>query len=120
MGQPLQKVAYLQKQIEWIGSTLEEVRAMPVSVRRSFGYTLFALQLREQPVGDIKRLEGIPGVFEIKKNFGDAFRLVYCVTFEDTVYVLHAFKKKTRKTAKHELALATVRFSALLRERSQR
>jgi len=32
-----------------------------------------------------------------------AFRVIYTTTFEDAIYVLHAFQKKTRRTAKRDL-----------------
>jgi phage-related protein len=39
-----------------------------------------------------------------------AFRMIYVANFEDAVYVLHAFQKKTRKTARADLKLATQRY----------
>jgi phage-related protein len=37
-----------------------------------------------------------PGVFEIVEDHrGDTFRAVYTVRFENAVYVLHAFQKKS-------------------------
>jgi phage-related protein len=44
---------------------------------------------------------GGSGVLEVVQNFdGDAYRAVYTVKFEDTVYVLHAFQKKSRRGRK--------------------
>ena len=45
-----------------------------------------------------------------------AFRIIYVATFPDAVYVLHAFQKKTRPTAKRDVDLAASR----LRERFAR
>jgi phage-related protein len=39
---------------------------------------------------------------------------------EDAVYVLHAFQKKTRKTPKHDLALARSRLKELIKERKKK
>lgn len=81
---------------------------MPVAVRRSFGYTLSALQLGQKPVGDIRKLLGFSGVFEIRKDNGDAYRLVYCAVYDGVIYVLHAFKKKSHegsKVPREEMAL---------------
>ena len=37
-----------------------------------------------------------PGVLEIVKNFdGNTFRAVYTVHFENAIYVLHSFQKKS-------------------------
>jgi len=38
-----------------------------------------------------------------------AFRVIYLATFADVVYVLHAFQKKTRQTAKRDVDLAASR-----------
>ncbi len=46
-----------------------------------------------------------------------AFRLIYAAKFDDAVYVLHAFQKKTRETAKADRDLAARRYK-LLEEKS--
>ena len=38
-----------------------------------------------------------------------AFRVIYVATFTDVVYVLHAFQKKTRQTAKRDVDVAVSR-----------
>ena len=48
---------------------------------------------------------------------GDRFRIIYVAKFEEAVYVLHAFEKKTQKTPKRNLDLATARFKALQQRR---
>lgn len=89
-----------QRILVCLGDTLELLRDLPLPVRRSFGYTLSALQMHETPVGDIKKLEGFRDVFEIRKNVGDAYRLMYCLFAGDRLYVLHVFKKKSHEGAK--------------------
>lgn len=53
------------------------------------------------------------GVVEIVKNFdGNAYRVVYTVRFAETVYVLRAFQKKSKKgiaTPKTEIDLIKAR-----------
>ena len=48
-----------------------------------------------------------------------AFRVIYLAKFEDAVYVLHCFQKKTQKTSRSDLDLATRRYKDLLKERKQ-
>jgi phage-related protein len=48
-----------------------------------------------------------------------AFRVLYVAKFEDAVYVLHCFQKKTQKTNKTDLNLATQRYRDLLKEIGQ-
>lgn len=98
-----------------LGGTLEYLRELPLPVRRSFGDTLSALQMHEAPVGDIKKLEGFRGAYEIRKSVGDAYRLVYCLPIGDSLYVLHVFKKKS-----HEGSTTPPEDLALIRQRYKR
>jgi phage-related protein len=51
---------------------------------------------------------------------GNAYRLIYMAKFAEAVYVLHAFQKKSRKTARTDMELARLRFRALVRDRRRR
>lgn len=54
------------------------------------------------------------GVREIRvREAAGAFRVLYVANLADAVYVLHAFQKKTRATAKRDLDLAALRFRLL-------
>jgi len=62
-----------------------------------------------------------PGVVEIRVRTGDgAFRVLYVAKFTEGIYVLHAFQKKTRKTARFDIELARSRYAAVVRGRSRR
>jgi phage-related protein len=55
------------------------------------------------------------GVCELRhKDVNGAFRVIYYAKLKDTIYVLHAFQKKTQKTTKRDLDLAQQRFKELL------
>jgi phage-related protein len=58
-----------------------------------------------------------PGVQEIRIHTGLEHRVFYVAKFAESVYVLHAFEKRTRKTPKRELELARDRFRALVMKR---
>lgn len=59
-----------------------------------------------------------PGVREIRvKDTEGAFRVIYTANIGDTVYVLHAFQKKSQKTPKRNLDLAAQRYKELRQER---
>lgn len=45
-----------------------------------------------------------PGVREIRIRIDGAWRVVYVANRGDTVYVLHAFQKKTQRTAMQDIA----------------
>jgi len=60
-----------------------------------------------------------PGAREIRvRDSSGAFRVIYVAKFEDAIYVLHAFQKKTQKTALNDLDLAKERYR-IARELSQ-
>ena len=44
------------------------------------------------------------------RDAAGAFRVIYVAKFEDAVYVLHAFQKKTRQTSRVDLELARERY----------
>ena len=51
-----------------------------------------------------------PGVAEIRiHDEVGAFRVIYIATHDSAIYVLHAFQKKTQRTAKRDLDLAAAR-----------
>ena len=61
-----------------------------------------------------------PGVREIRvRDAAGAFRVLYLAKLADAVYVLHCFQKKTEKTAKADVDLATRRYRDLLQEINQ-
>ena len=58
------------------------------------------------------------GCREIRVRDKDgAFRVFYVATIDETVYVLHAFQKKTQKTSKADLDLAKQRYGEIRNER---
>lgn len=57
------------------------------------------------------------GVKEIRVHTGIEYRVLYVTKFQETVFVLHAFDKKTRKTPKGDIELARKRFGELMARR---
>jgi phage-related protein len=102
------------KPVIWVGTSRKDLREFPEPVQDHMGYALFAAQ-RGGKHQDAKPLTGFAGagVVEIVKDFrSDTFRAVYTVRFAGTVYVLHAFQKKSktgRKTPKADIELITRR-----------
>ena len=86
------------KPLRWIGSSLRDYREFPPEVQDTFGFELFVAQTGQYPPS-AKPLKGMgSGVVELIEDFdGDAFRTVTTVRFETAVYVLHAFKKKSKR-----------------------
>jgi phage-related protein len=53
------------------------------------------------------------------RDAAGAFRVLYVAKFDDALYVLHCFQKKTQKTSKADLNLASQRYRDLLKELGQ-
>jgi phage-related protein len=79
-------------------SSLKDLEAFPDKVQEHVGYALSAAQFGGKHP-DAKSWKGDgSGVFEVVEDFrSDTFRAVYTVRFEEAVYVLHAFQKKSTK-----------------------
>lgn len=56
------------------------------------------------------------GVREIRIQQEGQYRVIYVASFEEKVYVLHAFQKKTQKTSKQDLDAAKRAFREVERQ----
>jgi phage-related protein len=98
------------KPIRFLGSSRDDLRTFPAEVRRDFGEQLLRVQLGLAPV-DFKPMPDVgSGVFEIRVHVRGAWRLLYVAKFDDAIYVLHAFEKKTQRTPRSDLELASKRY----------
>ncbi len=85
--------------VEWLSSTQKDLNALPMRVKRVFGYALYLAQTGGKHE-DAKPLRGFSGagVLEVvERHDGDTYREVYTVRFEEAVYVLHVFQKKATR-----------------------
>jgi phage-related protein len=102
------------KPVEWIASSLDDLRDFPEDVQQSMGYAFYQAQCGGKHP-DAKPLKGFigAGVLEVIEDFdGDTYRAVYTVKFEGVVYVLHAFQKKSKQgiaTPKQDIELIGAR-----------
>jgi phage-related protein len=105
------------KDVEFCGSSLEDLRAFPDGARREVGYQLDRVQRCVEPE-DWKPMIGVgAGVREIRvRDDGGAFRAVYVAKFKEAIFVLHCFQKKSQKTSREDIALAGRRYADLMRE----
>lgn len=94
--------------LEFMGSSRKDLIAFPELARQDVGHALYLAQFGARAPGT-KILKGFGGgsVVEIVEDHdGDTYRCVYTVRLDHAVYVLHAFKKKSKqgsKTPKHDL-----------------
>ena len=103
------------KPLECLGSAREDLRAFPAAARSRAGYELYLVQQGLEP-RNWKPLPSVgPGVREIRIQVGRQFRVLYVTQLAQAVYVLHAFEKKSHKTAKRDLDIARTRLAELFR-----
>jgi phage-related protein len=108
------------KSLVWLGSSRHDLRHFPRDARQRAGYELYLVQSGLQP-SDWKSMPSIgAGVQEIRIHTELEHRVIYVAKFQEAIHVLHAFEKKSRKTANSDLKLAKSRFSELLQKRRRR
>lgn len=108
------------KPVEFRGNSLDDLRAFPLAAKREAGHQLDQVQNGQEP-DNWKPMNTVgQGVKEIRiRDAAGAFRVIYVAKFADAVYVLHCFQKKTEKTSKADLDLASKRYRDLLQELGQ-
>jgi phage-related protein len=106
----------MMKPVEFLGDSLDQIRAFPEGARHDTGFQLERIQRGRDP-DDWKPMKSIgPGVREIRvRDAAGAFRVIYLATWADAIYVLHAFQKKTQRSYKRDLVIAEIRFRTLRR-----
>ena len=113
-----------EKPLRWLGASYKELISFPPLARTRAGYNLGLVQIGEEP-GDWKPMESVgPGAREIRIRTFDGgvvhHRVVYVAKYQDLIYVLHAFAKKTEQTSPHNLEVARARYREMLKDRDSR
>lgn len=106
-----------RKPVAFLGDSLARLRDFPEDARRDAGRELVRVQEGRDPI-DWKPMPSVgKGVREIMvSDRPGEFRVIYVANIGGTVYVLHAFHKKTQKTQKRDIDLAAARFRQIGKE----
>jgi phage-related protein len=107
-----------EKEIRWIGSAYDDLLAFPDDARREAGFQLGRVQSGIEPA-DWKPFNEVgAGTKEIRiRDASGAYRVMYVAKFEEAIYVLHCFQKKTQATSKQDKAIAETRYRAVAQMR---
>jgi|SRR3990170_5809364 len=101
------------KPLNFIGSSLDDLRNFPDEARKAAGFELYSVQGGLEP-NDWRPMTGIGrGVKEIRIHALGEWRIIYVAKFEDAVYVLHSFQKKSRKRNQHDVEIARRRYKQI-------
>jgi phage-related protein len=94
----------MNKKLGWVGSSKKDLMDFPEDVIREVGYALYVAQQGDTHES-VKMFKGCgSGVYEIVSNSDKStYRAVYIVNLNDTVYVIHAFQKKSKTGIKTPL-----------------
>lgn len=105
------------KRLAWFAGSKNELLTFPEAVRHEMGYALHLAQCGDKHES-AKLFKGYgSGVYEIVSSYNsNAYRAIYVACYEDTVYVVYAFQKKSKvgiKTPKQNLAVIEDRLKRL-------
>jgi phage-related protein len=106
-----------EKPLIWIGSSKRDLMALPILVRKFFGHALhFAQNGERHDAAKVLRGFGSAGVLEVvEDDAGGTYRAVYTIRFQEAVFVLHCFQKKSKsgiETPKNDMEIIRVRLKA--------
>ena len=103
-----------------MGDSLTRLQSAPADIRSDAGYQLDLVRRGEVP----EHFKSMPdvgsGVMEIRLHGDNEHRVFYVACYEEAVYVLHCFVKKTQATRKADLDLGKKRYTALIEGRKSK
>ena len=107
-----------EKEIRWVGTSYDDLLAFPDDPRREAGFQLGKVQAGLEPL-DWKPFDEVgTGTKEIRiKDASGIYRVIYVAKFEEAIYVLHCFPKKTQATSKQDKTIAEARYRAVVNAR---
>lgn len=109
------------KDIVYYASTEKDIAAFPSKAKQRIAQLLgmVATELELQP-NDFKYMPTVGmGTYELRVKANSHYRVFYVAKFEEAVYVLHAFVKKTQETPQKDIEKGKERYKALLRYRRE-
>jgi len=103
-----------EKEIRWVGTAYQDILEFPAEPRKEAGFQLGKVQAGLEPDNWKPFDEVGSGTKEIRiHETTGIYRVMYVAKFEEAVYVLHCFQKKTEATTKHDKDVAEARYRAV-------
>ncbi len=98
--------------------SLKEFKGLPDSIQKQFALDLQAVCQGKPPFSKFKHIADSVGrgAIELIENGRPAYRTVYVAKFEDAVYILHTFTKKTNGVDRKAMATAKKRYKTMMAE----
>ena len=107
-----------EKEIRWVGSSYDDLITFPKAPRKEAGLQLSKVQAGLDPA-DWKPFDEVgAGTREIRiSDAKGIFRVMFVAKFDEAVYVLHCFQKKTQTASKQDKEIAKARYRAVINTR---
>ena len=107
------------KAIIYCNSAKKDIASFPVKAKVRIARLLE--MLRDGVELNPKDFKYIPAVgmgsYELRVRVGQQYLIFYVVKFDEAIYVLHAFSKKTQATAKQDIELGKKRYKAMIKHK---
>lgn len=101
-------------EVVWEGDCLEVVRTFPKAVREDLGAEIRRLQLGVRPLSSRPMPSVGARVYELRQMDDRGwYRVIYLGKLGDRLYMLHGFMKKSAKTSRNDLQIASTRLKAV-------
>lgn len=105
------------KDIIWLGNTHQIIKDFAPDAKQEIGYNLDKVQRGLEP-SDWKPITSVgPGVKEIRIHLENEYRVLYVAKFQEAIYILPTFTKKTQQTLQKDIDLSKQRYKDLLKMR---
>lgn len=103
-----------EAEVVWEGDSLEVVRTFPRPIREDLGADIRRLQLGDRPQSSRPMPSIGPRVYELKQRDDKGwYRVIYLSKVGNRIFMLHSFVKKSAKTSRNDIRLATARLKAV-------
>jgi len=100
--------------VVWEGDCLEVVRSFPKPIREDLGADIRRLQLGVRPLSSRPMPSIAQRVFELRQMDENGwYRVIYLGKVGNRLHMLHAFIKKSAKTSRNDLQVASARLKAV-------
>jgi phage-related protein len=110
------------KHVVYFAAALKDIQGFPAKAKQRIVTALATVSagLNLSP-NDFKYMSTVGmGVYELRIKTDQQYRVFYVAKFEEAVYVLHAFVKKTQQTSDGDIALGATRYKSLVKERKEK
>lgn len=111
----------MRKEIRRVGSSYDDLLSFPSEVKKEAGFQLGKVQTGLYPI-NWKPFDDVGiGTRELRiRDASGAYRVMYIAKFEEALYVLHCFHKKTQVTSKQDKTIAAARYRAVVNARREK